>query len=60
MLQLHGVFNCHITATNQDGKIKFLYHIEEGAAGQNYGIEVAELAGVPDSVVNSLEISFIN
>ncbi|NLJ94055.1 MAG: DNA mismatch repair protein MutS, partial [Clostridiaceae bacterium] len=47
-----GVFNCHITATNQDGKIKFLYHIEEGAAGQSYGIEVAELAGVPDSVVN--------
>ena len=47
-----GIFNCHITTNNQNDKIEFLHHIEEGAAGQSYGIEVAELAGVPDPVVN--------
>ena len=47
-----GVFNCHISTTEQDGKIVFLHQIEEGCAGQSYGIEVAELAGVPDSVVH--------
>ncbi len=47
-----GVFNCHITAAEHDGKIVFLHQIEPGCAGQSYGIEVAELAGVPDSIVN--------
>ncbi len=47
-----GVFNCHITAQKNHGTIEFLHQIEEGSAGQSYGIEVAELAGVPDSIVN--------
>lgn len=47
-----GVFNCHITTAEEKGKIVFLHHIEEGCAGQSYGIEVAQLAGVPDSIVS--------
>lgn len=47
-----GVFNSHISATEKDGAIVFLHQIEPGFAGQSYGVEVAELAGVPDSVVN--------
>lgn len=48
----HGVFNCHISATEQNDTIVFLHQIEPGSAGQSYGIEVAELAGIPDSVVD--------
>ena len=34
-----------------DGKVIFLHKIEEGKADRSYGIHVAKLAGVPDSVV---------
>lgn len=47
-----GIFNCHISATNKEEGIVFLHQIKEGSAGESYGIEVAELAGVPDTVVN--------
>lgn len=54
-----GVFNCHISAKEKDGSIVFLHQIEPGCAGQSYGIEVAKLAGVPDSIVErSREIMF--
>lgn len=46
-----GVFNCHISATENEGSIVFLHQIEPGCAGQSYGIEVAKLAGVPESIV---------
>jgi DNA mismatch repair protein MutS len=31
----------------------FLHKVEEGAANQSYGIQVAQLAGIPKSVVAS-------
>lgn len=47
--------NVHLDAVEHDGKngkgIVFLHKVEEGAANQSYGIQVAQLAGIPKSVV---------
>ncbi len=45
------VVNRHFAATERDGDVTFLHRIREGAAAASYGVEVAELAGVPDEVV---------
>ncbi|MFC7097001.1 DNA mismatch repair protein MutS [Halobaculum marinum] len=45
------VVNRHFAATERDGAVTFLHRIREGAASSSYGVEVAELAGVPESVV---------
>ena len=49
---LPGVKNYNITAKKQGGKLIFLRKVVPGAADDSYGIEVAKLAGVPDSVVS--------
>jgi len=41
------VFNLHFTATREDGDVTFLHRIVPGASSSSYGVEVAELAGVP-------------
>jgi len=49
---LDGVRNYNITARKQGGDLIFLRKIVRGAADDSYGIEVARLAGVPESAVN--------
>jgi len=49
--ELPGVRNYNISAKKQNGKLIFLRKILPGAADESYGIEVAKLAGVPDSVI---------
>ncbi len=48
---LDGVKNYNITAKKQGGSLIFLRKIVPGAADDSYGIEVAKLAGVPDTVI---------
>ena len=50
--ELAGVRNYNITAKKQGDTLIFLRKIIPGAADDSYGIEVAKLAGVPDSVIN--------
>ena len=50
--ELPGVRNYNITAKKQGGELVFLRKIVRGAADDSYGIEVAKLAGLPDSLVN--------
>ena len=50
--ELPGVRNYNITAKKQSGNLVFLRKIVRGAADDSYGIEVAKLAGLPDSVIN--------
>ena len=45
------VFNLHFTATREDGDVTFLHRVVPGASSSSYGVEVAELAGVPAPVV---------
>jgi DNA mismatch repair protein MutS len=43
--------NVHLDAVEHANKIVFLHKVEEGAAHMSYGIQVAQLAGIPKSVV---------
>lgn len=43
--------NVHLDAVEHGQGIVFLHKVEEGAANQSYGIQVAQLAGMPKPVV---------
>ncbi len=45
------ITNVHLDATEYEDKIIFLHAVKEGPANQSYGLQVAQLAGVPHSVV---------
>ena len=45
------VNNVHLDATEHGDKIIFLHTVQPGPANQSYGIHVAQLAGVPRSVI---------
>ena len=49
--QVEGVCNVHLSATEHNDNIVFLHRIEEGAASQSYGLQVAKLAGIPQQVL---------
>jgi DNA mismatch repair protein MutS len=44
------VKNAHMTVQEKAGDIQFLHSLKSGPANRSYGIQVAKLAGVPDSV----------
>ncbi|WP_148253333.1 DNA mismatch repair protein MutS [Aidingimonas lacisalsi] len=46
-----GVANVHLTAAEHRDGIVFMHRVEEGPANQSYGLQVAQLAGVPQSVI---------
>ncbi|MFW6018166.1 MAG: DNA mismatch repair protein MutS, partial [Halapricum sp.] len=48
---LPGVFNRHFRTTREDGAVVFEHEIVSGAAEASYGVEVAGVAGVPETVV---------
>ena len=48
---LKGVRNYSVAVKKRGDDITFLRRIVSGGADQSYGIEVAKLAGIPDSVV---------
>lgn len=54
--------NIHLDAVEYEYTITFMHAVQEGAANQSYGLQVAQLAGVPKTVIqfarqklNSLE-----
>ena len=49
--KLNGVNNYCIAVKEQGDHIVFLRKIIKGGADKSYGIQVAKLAGVPDSVI---------
>ena len=49
--QLPGIYNAHLTASEHDNRIVFLHRVQEGPASRSYGLQVAQLAGVPQSVI---------
>lgn len=51
-----AVANVHLDAVEHDDKIVFLYGVQEGPASQSYGLQVAQLAGVPASVILKAKI----
>jgi DNA mismatch repair protein MutS len=49
--KLAGVANVTMDITDWQDEIVFLHKVKSGAASRSYGIQVAKLAGLPDSVV---------
>lgn len=49
--ELSKVKNVHVSAMEQNGKLVFLHKIKEGAADKSYGIHVAELAELPQALI---------
>ena len=45
------VANVHLNATEYNERIVFLHRVLPGPASQSYGLAVAQLAGVPDTVI---------
>jgi DNA mismatch repair protein MutS len=50
--RLSSVANVHLTATEHQDRIVFLHHVRSGPANQSYGLAVAQLAGVPGTVID--------
>lgn len=44
--------NVHLQASVDTGRIAFLYKVEDGPANRSYGLEVAQLAGIPQEALN--------
>ena len=49
--ELGRLMNVHVAAMEQEGRVVFLHKVMAGAADKSYGIHVAQLAGLPDSIV---------
>ena len=45
------VRNVHVVVRENNDEVTFLYKIKDGPAGHSYGINVARLAGLPESVL---------
>jgi DNA mismatch repair protein MutS len=45
--------NVHLDAVEHRDRIVFLHSVEEGPANQSYGLQVAQLAGIPAAVVRA-------
>ena len=51
--ELEGAENIHIDAIEHADEIIFLHAVKPGPANQSYGLQVAQLAGVPRSVIKN-------
>ena len=49
--ECNTVKNVHLNATEHNDRIVFLHAVQEGPANQSYGLQVAQLAGVPRQVI---------
>ena len=48
-----GASNVHLSAVEHKDRIVFLHAVQAGPASQSYGLQVAQLAGVPQAVIRS-------
>ncbi|APX22704.1 MULTISPECIES: DNA mismatch repair protein MutS [Salipiger] len=49
--KLDGVRNATVAVKEWDGEVIFLHEVREGAADRSYGVQVAQLAGLPAPVI---------
>jgi DNA mismatch repair protein MutS len=48
-----SVANVHLAAAEHAGGVVFLHEVRDGPASQSYGLQVAQLAGVPPPVIRA-------
>ena len=51
--QMSEVANVHLDAVEHEESIRFMHAVQEGAASKSYGLQVAQLAGVPRGVIQA-------
>ena len=49
--KLDGVDNATVTVKEWEGEVIFLHEVKKGAADRSYGVQVAQLAGLPPAVI---------
>src|SRR5215469_8125832 len=49
--EVEGCANVHLDATEHGDSIVFLHAVKDGPANRSYGLQVAQLAGVPRAVI---------
>jgi DNA mismatch repair protein MutS len=54
--KLRGVENATVAVKEWDGDVIFLHEVHKGAADRSYGVQVARLAGLPQSVVDRAKL----
>ncbi|MGZ4958358.1 MAG: DNA mismatch repair protein MutS [Methylomonas sp.] len=54
-----NIRNIHLDAMEHGDKIVFLHAVKEGPASQSYGLQVAALAGVPQSVITNAKAKLL-
>jgi DNA mismatch repair protein MutS len=54
--KLDGVENATVSVREWQGDVIFLHEVKKGAADRSYGVQVARLAGLPDSVVRRAKV----
>lgn len=58
--ELARLKNVHVSATERDGKVVFLHKVKAGAADKSYGVHVAELAGMPNEILQRARVLLTN
>ncbi|SFE09543.1 DNA mismatch repair protein MutS [Peptostreptococcaceae bacterium pGA-8] len=54
--KVSGVINLNVDVLEEDGNIVFLHKIVPGSASKSYGIHVAKLAGVPETLLREAQL----
>jgi len=54
--QLEKLRNVHVSAVEQNGKVVFLHKVKNGPADKSYGIHVAELALLPEPIIERARV----
>ena len=54
--ELARLQNVHVSATEQDGRVVFLHKVKKGAADKSYGVHVAELAAMPQAILQRARV----
>jgi len=53
--QLRGVKNYTVAVEEKEDYVTFLYKVKRGSADKSYGIYVAKLAGIPQTIISRAE-----
>ncbi|WP_299152679.1 DNA mismatch repair protein MutS [uncultured Tateyamaria sp.] len=54
--KLDGVENATVAVKEWEGEVVFLHEVRRGAADRSYGVQVAQLAGLPPAVISRARV----
>ncbi len=54
--KLDGVDNATVAVKEWEGEVVFLHEVHKGAADRSYGVQVAQLAGLPPAVISRARV----